>query len=109
MSYDIGMEMDTGGEYPASVGESHNYTYNVSPMFYAAFSCEDGIRGLHGMTGKVAAPLISEAMTYMRENMAEMRDLNPSNGWGDADSALEFLGKIHEEAMEHPKAMVGVR
>ena len=109
MSFDVGMEMDTGGEYPAGVGEWHNYTYNVSPMFYRAFPGDGGLRGIHGVTGAVAAPLINKAMEYMRDHMDEMRALNPSNGWGDADSALKFLAKIHEEAMEHPKATVGVR
>ena len=109
MSYDIGMEVDTGARYPASVGEWHNYTYNVSQMFRLAFFGDTGINQLHGMTGKVAAPLINKAMTYMREHMDEMRELNPDNGWGNADGALEFLAKIHERALEHPKAVVGVR
>ena len=55
-----------------------------------------------------AAPLIDAAMIYMREHMDEMRALNPPNGWGDADGALRFLGKIREETLKHPKAVVGV-
>ena len=107
MSYDIGMEVDTGGEYPVSVGEWHNYTYNVGPMFRKAFG-GDGVNDIHGLTGEVAAPLIDKAMTYMREHMDEMRELNPANGWGDAGGALKFLAKIHEEALYHSKAVVGV-
>ncbi len=108
MSYDIGMEIDTGGEWPASVGESHNYTYNVSGMYRVAFG-DNGVNNLHGMTGRDAANLLDAAMMYMREHMEEMRQLNPKNGWGDADGALRFLGAIRESALEHPKAVVGVR
>lgn len=108
MSFDIGMAVDTGGEWPASVGEWHNYTYNVSPMFFRAFG-EGGIRKLHGMTGEEAAPLISTAMEYFREHADELRAINPANGWGDYDGALRFLGMILDEAQEHPKALVGVR
>ena len=42
MSYWVGMEIDTGAEYPAVVGESWNYTYNVAPMFGLAFNSSEG-------------------------------------------------------------------
>jgi hypothetical protein len=111
MSYDVGMEVDTGAEYPQGVGEWHNYTYNVSPMFGAAFAQfgESGLRVLHGKAGEEAAPMIFAAMTYMREHMDEMRALNPPNGWGDADGAFAFLGGVLAQAHKHPKAVVGVR
>ena len=108
MSYDVGMEVDTGAEYPADVGEWHNYTYNVSPMFYAAFG-DDGLRSLHGKTGEEAAPLISAAMEYFREHESELRAMNPANGWGNYEGAHRFLGKILNEAQQHPKALVGIR
>lgn len=108
MSYDIGMEVDTGARYPSSVGEWYNYTYNVSPMLRLAFGSEKGIKLIAGMEGKLAAPLLAEAIGYFREHMDEMRSLNPNNGWGDADSALAFLENIRTQAERHPKAIVGV-
>lgn len=108
MSYDVGMEVDTGAEWPVSVGEWHNYTYNVAPMFALAFEADDGIRSLHGLTGAEAAPRIEAAVRYFEQHMDEMRALNPPNGWGNAEGALRFLRRILEEARAHPKATVGV-
>lgn len=108
MSYDIGMEIDAGGEYPESVGEWYNYTYNVSPMFRLAFG-GNGVNDLSGLTGEVAAPFLDEAIVYFHEHMDEMRDLNPSNGWGNAEGALRFLENLLTEARTHPKAVVAVR
>ena len=60
------------------------------------------------MTGKTAAVLIDNAMTYWRGHEEELAALNPENGWGDSESAYVFLGNIREQALEHPKALVRV-
>ena len=109
MSYDAGMEVDTGGERMVPVGEWANYTYNVAPMFRLAFGTEDGVRTLHGKAGAEAVPLIADALAYFTAHREELRALNPENGWGNVGGARRFLVRLLEEAQQHPKAMVGVR
>ena len=108
MSYDVGLEINTGGEYPASVGGDHNYTYNVAKMFGAAFACDKGLCVIHNLTGAEGRLWLVGAIDYMEAHMDKMRDMNPPNGWGDAEGALEFLRKILADCTDHPLASIRI-
>jgi len=109
MSYDVYLAIDTGGEELTSVGESFNYTYNCAPMFCKAFKEKEiGLNVLHNKLAKEAALLLRNAIIYMQDHPKEMNKLNPSNGWGHYDTALEFLEGILTECLKHPKATVRI-
>lgn len=109
MSYDIYLEIDTGGKEKAQVGDWYSPTYNLSPMFCKAFG-GDGVRELSGKSGKEAARMIHKALTDMMDpdKVNDYKKLNPPNGWGDYDGAIEVLGKIMQDCISHPKATVHV-
>jgi hypothetical protein len=107
MSYDMRLVIDTGGEYPACVtGDYRNPTYNLAPMFQRALGCP--LRDLDGMTGAQAAPIVATGLERMRVDKAGHEALNPPNGWGDYDGAVETLEWLHGACLAHPKATVRV-
>jgi hypothetical protein len=111
MSWWIGVEavVDTGHSVEQSLElYDRNVTYNLSPMFYKAFDLEDGIRGLDKMLCSEAAPHIEEAIRRMTTDKDEYVKLNPENGWGTYDGAMEFLNEWFDAVREHPKARVYV-
>ena len=70
--------------------EDFNITYNVSPMFYAAMP-DRGIRCHYGMTGADALFPLRRMREYMEDNREELEAMNPASGWGDYDTALQFV------------------
>ena len=114
MSYDCYMQIDTGGEYPATVAEMGNYTSNCSPMWRKAISeatkrnC--GLGDLEGKTGAELIPILEAAVSHMRHpaNRADYTALNPTNGWGEYASAAKYLEGILTACREHPKAFLHV-
>ena len=93
MSYD----MDIGNE-------SFNYTYNVSPMWYAA-KPDKGIRIHYGMTGQEALIPLREIREYMEDNKGELEKLDPENGWGDYWGALQFVNELILASLRNPSEM----
>jgi hypothetical protein len=91
MSYD----MDIGDE-------CFNYTYNVSPMWYAA-KPEKGIRTHYGMTGQEALNPLREIREYMEDHKEELEKLDPENGWGDYCGALEFVNSLIMASLRNPE------
>lgn len=108
MSYDVHLEIDTGGTSKAIIEDCGNYTYNVSPMFYKAMP--EGLTGLRGKTGLAAIPILANGISEMThpDKVAEYEKMNPKNGWGDRASAVAFLQGILESCRRHPKAMLEI-
>lgn len=109
MSWDFSMvaKLRADGGFVGLSGCDANYTYNVSPMYYSAFG-GDGIRTLNEMKGIDAAPLISAAIRKMIANAMEYRAMEPANGWGSYDGALELLYQLQSWCIEFPEAYVRV-
>lgn len=80
---------------------NHNYTWNVSDMWYAA-KPEKGIRTHYGMTGSEAIVTLLEIYTYMIEHRDEMLEMEPDNGWGDYYGALNFVNQLIIESLQYP-------
>lgn len=80
--------------------EEFNYTYNVSPMWYAS-QPDKGIRTIYGMSGREAAIVINEMMNYMVDHWIEMLAMNPIKGWGDAEGAYDFLARLSAASMRN--------
>ena len=93
MSYD----MDIGNEY-------FNYTYNVSDMWYDCFK-EKGIREIYGATGSEAAVILRTLRCHMEDNAERLGGIEPSNGWGSFDGALEFVNKLIAASLRNPNAL----
>lgn len=106
MSYDLCLRMDTGAKYPPRVTETRCPTYNLCGMFSLALGRP--IRELDGMLAADAAPILEAATVAMKKRPAKFKKLNPANGWGSYEGALESLCWLLEECKEHPKAMVSV-
>ena len=84
-----------------------NYTHNVVPMWKVA----SVYNALYESHGKQAGEIVSElqqGLNFMRANYAKMEELNPSNGWGSADSAISMLERFVQACIEHPKCQISV-
>lgn len=119
MSYDTSILL---GEDDAE--EIGNYTSNVWPMFHRALpgpyegggrydgtgatDPRGGLPGLSGLTCAAALPLLDAALQEMHAREAEMRALEPSNGWGSYSGAVEYLRRIRDAAQQHPDGIIAV-
>lgn len=108
MSYDVWLQVDTGGPEPARVGESQNYTSNVSDMWRKALGRD--LSDLDGMTAQDAIADLERAVSHMRhpDNAAEYHSMNPRNGWGNHEGATKYLEWLLAECRRHPKATIAV-
>lgn len=107
MSWDFHMAVPIGrdGELVHVGHYEANYTYNVSRMFYRALGNE-GIRGLHGKSGADAEPQLNAAVAAMRADPDIYRAMNPPNGWGNYEGALELLETLASWCREVPGAQL---
>lgn len=81
-------------------------THNVSPMWREA-GCYDILYNPPvGTKGKNLLPILEKAIDDMNAYPEKYMALNPVNGWGSYDSALEFLQNLHRIARQHPRAKV---
>lgn len=88
--------------------EVGNYTYNVTDMYNLAFtSTGHEYHGFNALDGKRCGDMIDcfgDALKHMRDikNRKEYIALNPPNGWGNYEGAVEFLAAIHKACCEYP-------
>lgn len=88
--------------YDMSIGaEDFNYTYNVSGMWYDCYP-EKGIRKHYGMTGKDSLSVLRKLRSHMEDNTERLKEMNPTNGWGDFHSALDFVSSLIGAALRNP-------
>lgn len=111
MSIDIYLSINTGKHMHVMV-EVGNYTHNCQPMWWLALAegahVEMSLCDFDGMAADKASPLLELAVAHMRaeENRDRYVDLNPSNGWGDYETALEYLNAFYEACVEHPLCII---
>jgi hypothetical protein len=114
------MSWDASVEYPpcsacGRTGDWHeigNYTHNCNSMMRKALDAtgqleplgDDHLYALNGLPCVEIGPILDKAMNWWQEHADEMVELNPSNGWGDADSAYNFWRRVATACVEHPKA-----
>lgn len=106
MSYSIYLEIDTGGPGAATVHEVGNYTSNVTPMWYKALGFP--LKELQGKPASECIELLERAIDHTQDptNRDEYLALNPKNGWGNFDGAVEFLKRFLEGCRLHPKTTI---
>lgn len=89
MSYDLNIAEET-----------FNYTYNVRPMFVLAV--RDGLYSIHDLSGHSALMKLRLIRSAMEDHYPAILELNPSNGWGDFDGALNLINQLILASLEHP-------
>lgn len=107
MSYDVWLEIDTGG------GEGHqvwdtNYTSNCSRMWYHASSDGEGVAGFHDRNAGDCVALLDDMIGAMEDDPDTYRKMNPANGWGDFDSQLQWLKDMRDAFARHHRCTVKI-
>lgn len=106
MSYDIWLEIDTGGPEPAVVGsDSWNYTSNCAEMWREAGA---NLADFHGQPAVECIPTLRTAIQTMEADPARFEAMNPENGWGSYATLVPRLRVLLEEFEAHPRAIVTV-
>lgn len=102
MSLDIGLaKMQMAEVYSA------NYTHNVTHMWRLAGVYD----ALYNSEGKKAEEILLElerGLNAMKAEPEKYRALNPVNGWGKYESAVEFLEKFLQACYENSSAVITV-
>ncbi len=106
MSYDIHLEIDTGGPDPGQVCDVGNHTWNCSPMFVKAIG--ESLTDLDGRVAGEVAEQLCLGVKAMLDDPGGYEALNPPNGWGSYDSALAYLQNLALACRRHPKATIRV-
>jgi hypothetical protein len=110
MSLDLYLKaiVDLGGEEPweGKIWEG-NLTYNLSPMLDAAGGYWELIcRQSQGKLGQDILPAVDALLAELRRDPAKYQAMNPSNGWGHYEGAVEFLTSLQFAIRQHPRAVV---
>lgn len=99
MSYDIYLGIHTGKQM-TDVVDIGNHTSNTNAMWFKALGYS-----LSDLDGRIAGEVISDlrkAIAHMQDNGNEYIVLNPSNGWGTYETALQYLKSILDACINHP-------
>lgn len=109
LDFSLYIDIDTGGKQLHRVYlYDGNYTHNVTPMWRKCFV----YGALYNSDGNHAGAIIDclrGGYELMQANPQEYLQLNPSNGFGDYQSALKFLGEVLAACEKHPKAIIEVQ
>lgn len=84
-----------------------NYTHNVTPMWKKA-GCYDALYESDGKRAGEIIPELNAAFNKMISGIREYKELDPDNGWVDADGALSFLEEVLRACRTYPSAKIGV-
>jgi len=123
VSYDVGLQIDVGGEVPFSISGPLNYTYNMSYAIrhgcitvYACTceaACTCGAAHLFCLAGATAGDAIeplTRAIEIIKRDAVALRAREPTNGWGSVDGLLRhFLEPLLAMCREAPKATIWCR
>lgn len=105
MSYDVYLEIDTGGPEPASVGMDWNYTSNCAPMWRLAGA---DLAEFDGKKAGECLPYLTKAIASMLADPEPYKALNPENGWGSYRTLVPALRDLAYDFGRHPNATVRI-
>lgn len=110
MSYDISLyiQVDTGGPEPIEycVDDVGNYTSNVSRMWTDALGHR--LADLKGKTAGDCTDDLKRAVADMEARPDHYRAMDPPNGWGCYEGALNYLRRLLVACLAHPKAEIHI-
>jgi hypothetical protein len=104
MSYDIWLEIDSGGEEPVTVYD-WNYTSNCARMWRHAGA---DLADFHGKPVADCIPILAAGIEAMESDPDTYRSMDPDNGWGSYASVLPALQKLLGAMKAHPLTTVRV-
>jgi len=105
VSYDVYLEISTGGPSPKAVFD-RNHTSNTASMWREA-GCD--IAEFDGRPAREFAVALAEAIQDISGNPDYwQRHHAPSNGWGTVDTTLRFLSDLLVGCTLHPDTTVRV-
>jgi len=81
-------------------------TYNLAPLWREAFDDERGIRMLNGAVASSATHVLRLGIERMLAQPERYRKLEPANGWGDYEGAVDVLQRLLTKCQAYPKATV---
>ena len=105
MSYWVSLCINTGKENKEVV-DIGNMTSNIAPMYYDAFGKD--WKFINNQKCKDIIGFIEEAYLKMENNPDKYKAMNPSNGWGNYEGALEYLKSILKECEENPNCIISI-
>lgn len=105
MSHWVGVTIDIGRSESFML-DDWNYTSNVSGMWETALG--KPLREFRDAPCVEAAGVLAAGVQAMERDPEKYRAMNPPNGWGNYEGALECLRRLADACCEHPKAMVYV-
>ena len=108
MSHDFWIERsdpDNPGK-TLTLTEWRNHTRNTSRMWHWSIeqASEGAVECIQDTDGRPVAevwPLFATAYLVMAANGDKLREWNPPNGWGDYESALDYLAAITEDCRQN--------
>ncbi|MFE2469763.1 hypothetical protein [Streptomyces mirabilis] len=110
MSYWISVytNVDTGGPEPVRVelADIGNYTSNVHPMWSEALGCS--LSDFKESSAEDALENLQRAVAAMEADRARYEAMNPTNGWGNYEGALDYLRRLRDACASHPKATIHI-
>jgi hypothetical protein len=113
MSYDVSFRRNVENmEGELYLNESYNMTSNVNPMYHAAGlglgDPDFWIGYLDKKSTKEVAAILIPVYGWLVAHPDEMRELEPKNGWGSYETALQFLREIYDTCLDHPECFLEV-
>jgi hypothetical protein len=88
------------------VSDVGNYTYNVSKMYGEAMG--ETLSYFHDMKAIDAIDLLYKGVIEMENNPDKYKSMNPENGWGNYEGALEYLKELLNACVKNPNATIQV-
>lgn len=67
-----------------------------------------GLPGLSGLSCTAALPIIEQALLDMTTKEAELRRMEPENGWGSYGGAFKYLRRIASACRNNPDGVLAV-
>lgn len=98
MSYDVYLEMSTGGEHDVEAFW-RNHTSNTAGIWRTAGI---DLAECDGRRASSVAEGLAVAVDRIKRNPERYREFEPDNGWGTVESTLEFLEAILAACIAHP-------
>jgi len=78
-----------------------NITHNLIPMWKKA-GVYDALYNSDGKNPEEFIEVLGRGMHDMRTNPEEYKKLNPENGWGDYEGAIDFLEEFNRACLDSP-------
>lgn len=102
------IQVDTGGaeSYTCEL-YSAGITHNVNSMWREA-GVYDVLYNGEGKTAGEAIEILERGLEDMKSDPAKYKAMNPSNGSGDYDGAVDWLDKFLRACKQHPKSRIKI-